>query len=62
MYFQLSESVLKLFTLDIADLDAILNRGSGGNSGGGADTDADRHHAIVRVSDMRPGNISAGKE
>lgn len=62
MYFWLSEPVLKLLALDIADLDALLYRGSGGNSGGGADTDAYRHHAIVRVSDMSTGNISAGKE
>ena len=59
MYLWLSEPVLKLLALDIADLDALLNRGGGGGSGGGADTDAYRHHAIVRVSDMRAGNISA---
>ena len=62
MYFQLSESVLKLLAIDIADLNALLYRGSGGNSGGGADTDADRHHAIVRVSDVSTGNISAREQ
>ena len=49
MYFQLSEPVLKLLALDIADLDALLNRGSGGNSGGVSGCKAGSHdEASVR--------------